>query len=164
MFQAANCHGLSRSTLSAQLNFTRLTANLWSTICIPGSFLSFCKLDLIFQFLLSVFTPHHPKHFSGESGYFNPFFPQSELCFKFNASAFSSDRAKIAFRNIYLTGWARSWNYSWVEPKIRCVLFLKILKYLSNIPSNAHFWWESSQENTFSSLRAYSLPTRCKPA
>ena len=50
-----------------------------------------------------------PEHFSGESGDCCPFISQCELHFEFNASAFSSDQAKIAFIISHLTGRARSW-------------------------------------------------------
>uniref|UniRef100_A0A3Q3XA82 C2H2-type domain-containing protein n=1 Tax=Mola mola TaxID=94237 RepID=A0A3Q3XA82_MOLML len=50
-----------------------------------------------------------PERFSGQSVDCRPFISQCGLHFEFNAAAFSSDRAKIAFIISHLTGRARSW-------------------------------------------------------
>uniref|UniRef100_A0A3Q3XEQ6 DUF4939 domain-containing protein n=1 Tax=Mola mola TaxID=94237 RepID=A0A3Q3XEQ6_MOLML len=89
MLEAAERHESAFATLSAQRSF-------------------------IIDFPVSPVSSHSfhlssPERFSGQSGDCCPFITQCELYFEFNASAFSSDRAKSAFLISYLTGRARSW-------------------------------------------------------
>ncbi len=73
-----------------------------------------------------------PERFSGESGDCRPFLSQCELHFEFQASAFLSDRAKIAYIISYLSGRAKAWaTAEWSRRSAICnslPLFLETFK------------------------------------
>uniref|UniRef100_A0A3Q3W030 Uncharacterized protein n=1 Tax=Mola mola TaxID=94237 RepID=A0A3Q3W030_MOLML len=106
MFQAAKCYESACATLLPQLNviidhLQILEQPSASPIAPKGS-------EAAAEFPVSPVSLHFfhlscPERIFGDSGDCHPFISQCKLHFDFNASAFSSDRAKIAFRISYVT-------------------------------------------------------------
>lgn len=72
-----------------------------------------------------------PEYFSGDC---HPFLSHCELHFEFQASAFPSDRAKIAYIISHLSGPASVWATDWNRRSAICsslLLFLEILMRFS---------------------------------